>query len=569
VPVASRPRGGKRASASAVRCSAAGAGGSESGAEKKKKCPLGFESSAEKPSSPWLKLAAALGKALAFPIAIALPAAACARTALEAGWAAPFAAALAAAVALATAVLVSARLQAGKVPPADLPGPKGIPFLGNTLQIVSDMPAFTSKMDEWAFEHGQAGIYQFTMFGRTYACLCSEETIGEVLRARPFGFTRRQTFAERFPGFGIHGLFSAEGTYWGRLRRLSTAAFAPEAVPAMAPAVASTAGALAASWKGSSRVHDVGAATRLYALDVLCRAGLGWDLRALSTREGQALSDVIFGLFQKLGELVAMPFPYWKWGVELPGDREFKRLSAQVDAALGPHVDEAASRGGEGGDLLAAMLRAEDPESTPEGRRLTREEAMWNAKTFLLAGSDTTAHTLTWCLYYLARDPALQAAVREEAAGGADGPRPLAEAVVKEALRLHSPTAFLLFEAVEGEGPVRVGGIDFPRDTIFTTLLRIPGQDPRNVPRAAEFDPSRWAAGAEGAAGLEAYAALNFGGGPRQCPARALAMHEACTAIAAVLSELKISLPEGCPAPKEVYQFTSVPDRVSIDLQPV
>jgi cytochrome P450 len=75
-----------------------------------------------------------------------------------------------------------------------------------------------------------------------------------------------------------------------------------------------------------------------------------------------------------------------------------------------------------------------------------------NLLTFIVAGHETTALTLSWALYLCAFDEEVQAALREEAqsalgdraAGAGDiDALPLTRAVIEEALRLYPPGAVL------------------------------------------------------------------------------------------------------------------------------
>ena len=61
-------------------------------------------------------------------------------------------------------------------------------------------------------------------------------------------------------------------------------------------------------------------------------------------------------------------------------------------------------------DFLDTVLMARDE----DGTGLTVQEISDEVNTFLFGGHDTTASTLTWVLYELARHPEHQAKVREE-----------------------------------------------------------------------------------------------------------------------------------------------------------
>ncbi len=87
---------------------------------------------------------------------------------------------------------------------------------------------------------------------------------------------------------------------------------------------------------------------------------------------------------------------------------------------------------------------------------MTTDELRDNLLTFIVAGHETTALTLSWALYLCAFDPAVQDAARAEAqavlGSGADGRAataadvaalPLVRRIVDETLRLYPPAAFL------------------------------------------------------------------------------------------------------------------------------
>jgi len=52
--------------------------------------------------------------------------------------------------------------------------------------------------------------------------------------------------------------------------------------------------------------------------------------------------------------------------------------------------------------------------SSVPSQRMNVEEVLCQISTFLAAGHETTSSALTWCLYALARDPKIQARLREE-----------------------------------------------------------------------------------------------------------------------------------------------------------
>jgi cytochrome P450 len=62
-------------------------------------------------------------------------------------------------------------------------------------------------------------------------------------------------------------------------------------------------------------------------------------------------------------------------------------------------------------DLLNMMLQAEDPDT---GKKMSEEEIISENVIFLVAGHETTAHSMTWFLYHTAKNPQWIANVQNE-----------------------------------------------------------------------------------------------------------------------------------------------------------
>src|SRR4029078_12802708 len=101
-------------------------------------------------------------------------------------------------------------------------------------------------------------------------------------------------------------------------------------------------------------------------------------------------------------------------------------LDTQVYAVI------AARRADPGGrtDILSLLLDAE----TEDGERLTDRELRDELLTLVLAGHETTAHSLAWSFQRLLRHPAAYERLRDVARSGED-PDGYVEAVIHETMR--------------------------------------------------------------------------------------------------------------------------------------
>ena len=154
----------------------------------------------------------------------------------------------------------------------------------------------------------------------------------------------------------------------------------------------------------------------------------------------------------------------------------------------------------------------------------------------IIAGSDTTAISLSAILYYLLKNPKTLSKLRseiEEAEGNnhCDSPNPTfkqsqtlqyLQAVIKEALRLHAATGLPLWRVVPAGG-AQISGRFFPEGTVvgINTWTAHYNEDVWGSD-AAQFRPERWIEAKEDSDRLkrmEAYY-MPFGLGSRTCLGR-------------------------------------------------
>ena len=78
---------------------------------------------------------------------------------------------------------------------ADLPGPRGLPILGNLLQI--DTSSLHLIAEKWSRQYGE--VFRFRIGRRQLVALANPETIAAVLRERPDGFHRTERMSAIAP----------------------------------------------------------------------------------------------------------------------------------------------------------------------------------------------------------------------------------------------------------------------------------------------------------------------------------------------------------------------------------
>lgn len=453
----------------------------------------------------------------------------------------------------------------------DLPGPRGLPLVGNMLQL--HRGHVHRDVEQWAQRFGP--FFRFQVGGRRFLGVADHEAIAGVLRDRPEGFRRSVRLEEVTREMGLDpGVFISNGEAWRRQRRLVMPAFDPAHVKAYFPTLLKVTQRLCRRWQSAVTANasiDLRADLMRYTVDAVAGLAFGVDINTLeSDREviQRHLDKILPAIYARL----LAPFPYWRY-LKLPSDRRLDRSVAIVNRAVQGFIAAARDRmkadpalAARPSNLLEAMIAAADREGSAVGD----SEIAGNVFTMLLAGEDTTANTLAWTIWLLHKHPAALERCRNEVRRmvptlSSMTPEAIAsldflEACVYESMRLKPVAPSLMSEALHD---TTIGDVRVPAGTIVWTVFRHDTMDERFFPDAQAFEPRRWLAGAHGAQGADSAkrVAMPFGAGPRICPGRYLALLEIKMAMAMLLAQFEIEsvTANGSDEPDEHQAFTMGP----------
>ena len=455
----------------------------------------------------------------------------------------------------------------------DLPGPRGIPLLGNALQILPRR--FHLQLEQWGREFGP--FYRLRFGKLTAVVVGDHEVVAAVLRDRPHGFRRSARVREMGMEMGLlPSLFGSEGESWQRQRRMVMASFDPGHVKRYLPSLQRVADRLAGRWKiAAQRSSDIDLQADLmrYTVDTIAGLAFGAEVNTLES-DGDVIQQHLDKIFPALSKRMLSTFPYWRF-VRLPADRRLEHSVATVKAAVSGFVAQARARMAADPslrehphNLLEAMIAAADQ----PGSGIEDLDVAGNVFGMLLAGEDTTANTLAWMIHLLWRNPsALERATQEvrrvTAHTGAAAPSmeqlaqlDYVEACAHETMRL-KPVAPV--NSAQALRDTTVGDVQVRAGMLVVALTRHDSVNDSHVPRASAFEPERWLA-TDGPAALVNTAkrtSMPFGAGPRMCPGRYLALLEMKMAMAVLLGRFDIesvSTPDGLEA-RERLAFTMTP----------
>ncbi|CBX98473.1 hypothetical protein LEMA_P098820.1 [Plenodomus lingam JN3] len=197
-------------------------------------------------------------------------------------------------------------------------------------------------------------------------------------------------------------------------------------------------------------------------------------------------------------------------------------------------------------DIFSWLLDEEDPNVTPELNS--------DARLLVVAGSDTTAATLSWIAYELCKNPKVQSrllrdinsTVSKKGFLGVDDVAniPYLDGVINEAMRLHPAVPSGVQRETPPEGITLPNGTYIPGSTIVWMPIHTIQRDPRYFRSPLTFLPERWTDEQPDAI-IDKRAFMPFGFGAYSCVGQRLAMMELRSVTANLVRQFELSFAEG------------------------
>ncbi len=391
-----------------------------------------------------------------------------------------------------------------------------------------------NPLELWGAMAYEQEVIDGTFLGRPQMMLNAPDGIRQVLVTNAANYRRNAATHRVLSPILGEGLFLAEGEAWRHQRRTIAPALAPRTMPILARHVTdATQAKLTALAALTHRPVELLPHLQSLALAVagqsmfsLEMAGFGPELRQLILRYGLTY---------------ARPGPFdliLPRGMQSPLDRRRAGFRTEWTSFLDRLIEARRALPAEAGrprDLFDLLDSARDPET---GEGFTQAQLRDEVSTMILAGHETTAVTLFWCLYLAARYPDAQDAIAAEAAHGADDPAalPVTRAHVDESLRLYPPAFLIVREAIAAD---EVAGRPVTPGTVITISPWVLHRHRRRWHNPDAFDPSRFLPGAPP---VDRFAYMPFGAGPRICVGATFALTEAVMVLAALLRDFRIDL---------------------------
>ena len=223
----------------------------------------------------------------------------------------------------------------------DLPGPRGLPLLGNLLQL--DTGRMHTILSKWADEFGP--MYRYRVAKHDAVVLADAGLINEVLRNRPDGFRRGKRMQAIVLELGVDGVFNAEGAEWRRQRKLAMLALNTNHLREFFARLEVVTARLQRRWEraaAAGETVDASADLRRFTVDVTSSLAFATDLNTLES-EGDVIQQHLDKIFPAIARRLFALVPYWRW-FKLRADRELDAAVTQVHELVNGLVADARRR---------------------------------------------------------------------------------------------------------------------------------------------------------------------------------------------------------------------------------
>ncbi|KAK2608837.1 hypothetical protein QQS21_002550 [Conoideocrella luteorostrata] len=443
--------------------------------------------------------------------------------------------------------------------------PGGLPLVGHGIELRKYGPGLMAK--KWIAETPNDGLIRILWhFNQEMVIVNSPQALSEILVTNCYSF-EKPDFARRFLAAIIGwGLLTVEGDEHKKQRRDMLPAFSFRHIKDLYPLFweksCEAARTMTAACDGEGFAEmDIAPWTARCALDIIGLAGVGVDFGSIKDAKSPLAQSYEFlqpspadmpliGLRAFFPDFIMENLPLKRIRDATRAAEHIRDVSRNLIRKKRILLD---NKEDAGLDILTVAL----------GSRLISEDTLVDQMmTFLSAGHETTASSLIWSTYFMAKYSDMQEKLRKEIRDNLPSPDsdatitstdidnlPYLNAVCSEVLRISSPVAQSIRVA---NHDVTVQNQFIPKDTLLVLVPWTTNTDPKLWGADAhEFKPERWlsldqggtsATNAASGGATSNYAFMTFLHGPHSCIGGNFAKSELACLLAAWIGRFSFEL---------------------------
>lgn len=410
----------------------------------------------------------------------------------------------------------------------------GLPFFGSLFEYQKDRLSLFERMVR---ECGDVAAMHFGPFSLTL--FNTSEYVHSIMVEHAYDFDKGDKLHNSFRPIVGNGLFSSEGDFHRRQRKLMAPPFQPRHIMSYADTMVQYGEQMQQHWANGD-VIDISQQMTHLTMSIVGKTLFDADVFTETDELGEAMVIVLNHVSKDLASLFPIPLDW-----PTAHNKRTKEAMTTLRSRIQRMVDERRASKQERTDFLSVLLQARDEDGNSMSDEQLRDEAM----TLFGAGHETTATALTWAWYLLANHPdvyqkmihEIDTVLQGRTPAYADLPRlPYTLQVFKETMRLYPPAYAVARVALHD---VIIGDYLIPQQNVIFVSPYTLHRRPDYFPEPEVFNPDRFTPERERQ--LPRYAYLPFGAGPRICIGNHFAMMEGHLLLATLTQHMTVELVPG------------------------
>lgn len=413
-----------------------------------------------------------------------------------------------------------------------IPGPKGIPLLGNARDL-GQMGIIEYYYDLW---HKYGDTVKTTLGPLQVVTVVHPDQVQHVMVKNPALYTKGISHNKLRDSIG-DGILTLEGEKWFQQRKLMQPLYTPKGIRQFADIMNEEAQNLIARWRlyPADKVIDINQEMARVTMSVISRSMFSIDIGDDFKEAADGLHYLLEHTSKSSNRLFEVPM-----FIPTEENRRFKAANNAVKEFMTNIIAERRQLG-DREDLLSLLMNSLDAET---GKPMSDDQLRNEVIITFFAGHETTASLLTWTFFLLDKHPDIEMKLHEELERVLHGRTPTLDDLEKmiytrqifdEVLRLYSPVAIM---ARDAQAASEIDGYPVPKGAMVLILPYATHRHPDFWEKPLGFYPDHFTP--DQVASRPRYAYYPFGAGQRICIGAHFAQMEAALVMGDLAQQFRL-----------------------------
>jgi len=412
-----------------------------------------------------------------------------------------------------------------------VPGPRQWPLSGNLYHLKNDI------LKKLLDDHARYGaIMKYRIGYYSYIVLSDPAYIRTVLLEQKDNYSKQTLSNEESKYITGDSLLTLHGDDWHKQRRRMQGAFRKKSVACYFDDMCQDIDSyIQRCQHNADRPINITHEMSSLTYSMVGKALFGADMQDSQHQIQESLDIALNYIHSRIESLIRLPL----WGYT-PKQKNFKKAIRQFDVVVNKIIQNRNNSIESRDDLLQTLLMAVDEQ---DNSTMSHQQLRNELITLLLAGHETTANLMTWCLFEIASQAKIQQQIYEEVKDIDFNNIEAAQLtelkytfrVVQETLRLYPPVWLMERHTIK---TASIGDYKIAKNTTIIISPWIMHRHPEYWRDPNDFNPDNFLP--ENFDKIPDYVFIPFGKGPRMCIGMNFAIQEAIIILAKTIQNFKL-----------------------------